>query len=88
MKRTVYLPDDLAERLNEYLKEHPEETISSIVQEALEVKLAHKDVSKLLTLAGIIQNAPCNAADRAEDYDLRIKRNLETIGAGRRTTNC
>ena len=72
MKRTVYLPDDLVERLNEYLKEHPEETISSIVQEALEVKLAYKDVSKLLTLAGIIQNVPCNAAARAEDYELRI----------------
>ena len=71
MKRTAYLPDDLAERLNEYLKEHPEETIFSIVQEALEVKLAQKDVSKLL-IAGIIQNAPCDAADRAEDYDLRI----------------
>ena len=57
----------------EYLKEHSEETISSIVQEALEVKLAHKDVSELLTLAGIIQNAPCNAVDRAEDHDLCIR---------------
>jgi len=72
MKRTIYLPDDLAERLNEYLKQHPEETLSSIVQEALEVKLVHKDVSKLLDLAGIVQNAPCNAGDRAEDYDMSL----------------
>ena len=72
MRRTVYLPDDLAERLNKYLREHPDETLSSIVQSALEVKLAHKDVSKLLALAGIVQEAPCNAADHAEDYDLRV----------------
>ena len=72
MKRTVYLPDDLAERLNEYLREHPDETLSSTVQSALEVKLAHKDVSKLLALAGIVQEAPCNADRRAEDYDLRV----------------
>ncbi len=72
MKRTVYIPDDLAERLNKYLTEHPDETLSSIVQSALEVKLAHKDVSKLLALAGIVQEAPCNAADHAEDYDLRV----------------
>lgn len=69
MKRTIYLPDDLAERLNEYLRKHPEETLSSIVQEALEVKLVQKDVSKLLDLAGIVQNAPCNGCDRTEDYD-------------------
>ena len=72
MKRTVYIPDDLAERLNKYLREHPDETLSSIVQSALEVKLAHKDVSKLLALAGIVQEAPCNATDHAEDYDLRV----------------
>lgn len=46
IKRTVYLPDDLAERLSEYLAEHPGKSLSSIVQEALEVKLAYKDVSK------------------------------------------
>lgn len=71
MKRTIYLPEELA-RLNEYLKKHPQETLSSIVQEALEVKLVHKDVSKLLALAGVVQNAPCNASDRAEDYDMRV----------------
>ena len=72
MKRTVYLPDDLAERLKEYLTKHPDETLSSIVQEALEVKLVRKDVSKLLALAGVVQNAPCNAVDHAEDYDVRV----------------
>lgn len=71
MKRTVYLPDELA-RLDKYLRKHPDETLSSIVQEALEVKLVHKDVSKLLALAGVVQNAPCNAGDRAEDYAMLI----------------
>lgn len=71
MKRTVYLPNDLAERLSEYLAEHPGEILSSIVQEALEVKLAHKDVSKLLTLAGIVQEAPCNGAGWAEAHDMK-----------------
>lgn len=69
MKRTVYIPDDLAERLHQHLHEHPHETLSSIVQEALEVKFAAKDVSKLLALAGIVQEAPRNAAENAEDYD-------------------
>ncbi|PIG92866.1 hypothetical protein [Gloeocapsopsis sp. IPPAS B-1203] len=69
MKRTIYLPDDIAERLNKYLIDHPNETLSSVVQEALEDKLARKDVSKLLSLAGIVQNASCNAADNAEDRD-------------------
>lgn len=72
MKRTVYLPDELAERLNKYLRKHPDETLSSIVQSALEVKLADKDVSKLLALAGVVQDAPCNASDRAEDYDTHV----------------
>ncbi len=49
-----------------------DESLSSIVQSALEMKLVHKDVSKLLTLAGVVQNAPCNAGDRAEDYTMLI----------------
>lgn len=73
MKRTIYLPDDLAERLNEYLEKHPEETLSSIVQAALEVKLVPKNVSKLLALAGIVENAPDNGCDRAEDYDMPLE---------------
>lgn len=67
MKRTIYLPDDIAERLNQYLINYPNETFSSVIQEALEAKLAQKDVSKLLSLAGILQNVSCNAADNAED---------------------
>lgn len=75
MKRTIYIPDELGESIDEYLKEHPEETLSSIVQSALQAKLAQKNVSKFLALAGIIQDAPCNASDNAEDYDMRVSEN-------------
>ncbi len=68
MKRTIYLPDDLAQRLSDYLKEHPQETLSSLVQTSLESKLENKDISKLLGLAGIVENAPRNASENAEDY--------------------
>ncbi len=69
MKRTVYIPDDLAEKLHQYLDDHPDQTLSSIVQEALEVKFAARDISKLLALSGIVQEAPRNAAENAEDYN-------------------
>ncbi|MDJ0661947.1 MAG: hypothetical protein QNJ42_21040 [Crocosphaera sp.] len=68
MKRTIYLPDELAQRLSNYLKEHPQETLSSLVQNSLETKLESKDISKLLELAGIVQDAPRNASENAEDY--------------------
>ncbi len=69
MQLTVELPDALAERLKTYLQEHPEETVLSLIQEALEVKLIPKDSSALLELAGIVTEAPRNARDRAEDYE-------------------
>lgn len=68
MKRTIYLPDDLATQLNQYLEEHPGETLSSLVQDALELKFAPKNISRLLDLAGIVDDAPCHAGDRAEDH--------------------
>ena len=68
MKKTIYIPDELAERLSDYLREHPQETLSSVVQNSLAAKLESKDVSKLLKLAGIVKNAPRNASENAEDY--------------------
>jgi hypothetical protein len=49
MKLTIEVPDSLGKRLNDYLKKHPEETLFSLVQEALEVKLIPKDTSRLLS---------------------------------------
>jgi metal-responsive CopG/Arc/MetJ family transcriptional regulator len=67
MKRTIYLPDHLAEQIDVYLDEHPNETLSSLVQGALELKLAPKDLSQLLSLAGIVQHPTHPAAEHAED---------------------
>ncbi len=67
MKRTIYLPEDLDQRLSDYLKAYPDQTLSSLVQEALETKLAGKDISKLLTLAGIVPNAISSSDHPAED---------------------
>ncbi|MEO0949564.1 MAG: hypothetical protein AAFY11_15750 [Cyanobacteria bacterium J06641_5] len=68
MRCTVELPEALARELEAYLQEHPEESVSSLVREALEIKLLPRDSAKLLELAGIVQEAPRNAAEHAEDY--------------------
>ncbi len=67
MKRTIDIPDALAQRLEQYLQEHPDETLDCIVTEAIEGKLAEKNLAPLLELAGIVKEAPQNAGDRAED---------------------
>jgi metal-responsive CopG/Arc/MetJ family transcriptional regulator len=66
-QRTVELPDDLAERLEQYLQEHPGETLSSLVMDVLEMKLHPRDLSELLALSGIVTKSPRNAGERAED---------------------
>jgi hypothetical protein len=68
MKRTIYLSDELEVQVNQYLNEHPRETLSHIIQQALEVRFATKDVSKLLSLEGIVQEAPRNSSEQAENY--------------------
>jgi hypothetical protein len=67
MQITVDLPEELAQRLNLYLQEHPEESLLGILKEALEIKLVPKDTSRLLELAGIVTDAPRGADDHAED---------------------
>ncbi|MCM1984756.1 hypothetical protein [Lyngbya confervoides] len=63
MQYTIDLPKDVSDRLQQYLNEHPGETLEQLVQEALEVRLAPKSLDKLLSLAGIVTDAPRNAAD-------------------------
>lgn len=70
MQRTIDLPDELAQSLDAYLQEHPEETFFSLVKEALETKLIPKDTSKLLKLAGIVIEAPYNADEHPEDREI------------------
>ena len=67
MKRTLYIPDELWTELDEYLKNHPKQNPSSVVQEALAEKLRPKNGSRLLSLAGIVENAPTDASVN-EDY--------------------
>jgi hypothetical protein len=67
MKRTLYIPDKLWGQLEEYLKNHPGQTPSSLIQVALEEKLRPKNGSRLLELAGIVENAPPDASVN-EDY--------------------
>jgi hypothetical protein len=67
MKRTLYIPDELWGQLEEYLKNHPEQNPSSLIQVALEEKLRPKNGSRLLELAGIVENAPPDASVN-EDY--------------------
>ncbi|HYX16643.1 MAG TPA: hypothetical protein VE944_20190 [Nostoc sp.] len=67
MKCTIDLPDTLAQQLEQYLQDHPDQNLERLIQEALEEKLAGKNLSKLLTLAGIVNESPKNASDQAED---------------------
>ena len=69
MKLTIEVPDRLGNSLNNYLKEHPEEKLFGLVKEVLEIKLMSKDTSKLLELAGIVQDAPRGSSENAEDYE-------------------
>jgi hypothetical protein len=57
MRRTIYLPDELDARVEEYLRENPKANLSALVREALERKLAAPDLSPLLELAGIVKES-------------------------------
>lgn len=59
IERIVYMPEDLDDQVNEYLKSHPELDFSSLVCQALEVEVPAKDPSALLKLIGFVpRNAP------------------------------
>lgn len=66
MRTTIYLPDDLAQVVEEYLREHPETSLSALVQEALAARLRRNPVA-LLELAGIVEKATRTAREGAED---------------------
>lgn len=74
MKRTIYLSDDLADRVEQFLSIHPRMTLSGLVQEALEERLAPRDVTALLELAGLVPEASTHARERAEDEVIRHER--------------
>ena len=63
----MYIPDELWEQLSDYLKEHPDENASSVVQIALKDKLRPRNGSGLLKLAGIVKNAPVDASSNRKN---------------------
>ncbi len=54
MRKTIYLPDDLAARVEEHLKLHPNMTLSSLVQQSLEREVSPRDRSAILKLIGLV----------------------------------
>jgi metal-responsive CopG/Arc/MetJ family transcriptional regulator len=54
MRKTIYLPDDLAAQVDEYLEAHRSETFSSLIQRALKREVGPKDPEALLKLIGLI----------------------------------
>jgi hypothetical protein len=79
VRKTIYLPDDLAAQVNEYLDIHRNETFSSLVQRALKKEVAPKDPEALLKLIGLVKKGtPRNVVpmderqpeDRYTDRDL------------------
>lgn len=66
MRRTLYIPDELWEQLRDYLKQHPQENASSVVQVALRDKLRPRNGERLLELAGIVESAPVDASSDQE----------------------
>jgi len=54
MRRTVYLPDDLAAQVDEYLQTRRNLTFSALVRQILEREVAPKDLSPLLEMVGLV----------------------------------
>lgn len=69
MRRTIYLPDDLAARVEEHLKWHPNQTFSPLVQQALEREVAPRDPTALLKLIGLVsRDTPRNIVPMDERH--------------------
>ena len=70
MRKTIFLPDELGARLEEYLRDHPDETPSSMFQEFLRWKLPRKrPLSDLLELAGAFTYDPDMNRDDIQPED-------------------
>ena len=65
---TIELPEQLAEQLNAYLVENPEDSMIKIIKQALRTRQVPKDRSDFLALAGVVKEAPRDASENAEDF--------------------
>jgi hypothetical protein len=72
MKRTIHIPEELARQMEKYLKEHPGETWSGLVQEGVKqvIPRRQKDLSKVMDLVGILDgtDAPNNLSIQEDEY--------------------
>ncbi|QDZ41581.1 hypothetical protein FRE64_16540 (plasmid) [Euhalothece natronophila Z-M001] len=70
MRATIYLPDELAQRIQEKLDQEGQskENLSQFIQKAVEKELAQKDVSHFLAFTGVVKSAPKHADEEAEDF--------------------
>jgi len=68
MKRTVYIPADLARHA--YLTRRPGVTLSTLVQEALTERVRPANPREILCLAGLVTKASTTARRRAEDRQI------------------
>ena len=64
MKRTVYLPDELAARVDEYLELHRGQTFSSLVQQVLAREVVPTHRPSILDLAGLVEESPDETVNR------------------------
>lgn len=67
MRRTIYLPDDLNEQVEEYLRDHPGMTLSALVQSVLRPRVRRLDPYALLELSGFIKDIHPSTAVQPED---------------------
>lgn len=68
MRKTIYLPDDLAAQVDEYLKIHRNETFSSLVQRALRREVAPRERRGILRLAGLVDVDPFESDEAAASF--------------------
>ena len=86
MKASIYLPNELETVVQNYLDDHPEMTLSSLVQDALESKLKPRR-NRILELAGFVDSrntiprTPQEMADdlRERPEDEIVKRGLDRL---------
>lgn len=86
MKPSIYIPEGLREEINEYLKDHPEQNLSSLVQRGIKSQIRPR-TSSLLALAGFVHSKSSkprteqemreDAIERPEDEP--IKRGLDRL---------
>lgn|GEM_PF-1138688 len=72
MRRTIYLPEELDGRVEEYLRTH-RRNLSALVREALEEKLAPRNPWALLELSGIVKDGQSRPLGERPEDDVTIE---------------